>query len=81
MSQGSLGLQLEKHVKIYFRAFQVSLKHSLIFSFVRQDMFRQVNVLSLPLILKKNSRTSKAHLVVKNTEHKTRALVVTVAGN
>lgn len=69
------------------RAFQVSLKHSLIFSFMLQDMFRQVNVWNplnsptgLPLIPKKNSRTSKAHLVVKNTEQKARALV-TVTGN
>lgn len=51
-------------------------------------MFRQVNVLNplnslvgLPVTLKKNSGTSKTHLAVNNTEQKTRALVVRVAGN
>ena len=76
-------------MKIYLELFQVSLKHSLIFPFVLQDMFRQVNDLNplnsqarLPLTLKKkNSGTSEAYLVVKNTEEKNKALVGRVAGN
>lgn len=92
VSQGSLGqiLSVGRTCENIFRAFQVSLKHSLIFSFVLRNMFRQVNVLNplnspagLPLMLeKRKTRGLLRHTWwFKTVEQKTRALVVRLAGN